>query len=330
MGDPIIQVENLVAKFKSSGKMVTAIHGVDFSIERGKVLGIVGESGCGKSVTSLSIMGLLDKKKTDVSGKILYKQENLLDYSDGQMQKIRGNRISMIFQEPMTALNPIFTIGFQLKEVLALHKGIKKKTEVRELSVEMLKLVGIPRPEKVLDEYPHQLSGGMRQRVMIAMSLLCNPELLIADEPTTALDVTIQAQVLELITELKEKYNMGVLFITHDLGVIAEMADEVLVMYAGRIVEQAPVGELFDNPLHPYTRGLLSSRAVLFHKGEKLHSIPGRVPSLTDMPVGCAFHPRCNNSCAECIKAVPDLGEVSPRHFVRCFPVQKGDLGYGI
>ncbi|BCJ94282.1 ABC transporter ATP-binding protein [Anaerocolumna cellulosilytica] len=330
MSDTILKVENLVTKFKSSGKTVTAINGVDFSIERGKVLGIVGESGCGKSVTSLSIMGLLDRKRTEISGNINYQGDNLLQYNDKQMQKIRGNRISMIFQEPMTALNPIFTIGFQLKEVLALHKGIKNKKEAKQISLEMLQQVGIPRPEKVLEEYPHQLSGGMRQRVMIAMSLLCNPELLIADEPTTALDVTIQAQVLELITGLKNQFNMGVLFITHDLGVIAEMADEVLVMYAGKVVEQAPVQELFDNPLHPYTRGLLSSRAVLFHKGEKLHCIPGKVPGLTDMPIGCAFHPRCNSVCDECRAKVPELKEVSHRHFVRCFPVQKGDLGYGI
>ncbi len=330
MGEKIVQVENLVTKFKSSGKTVTAINGVDFSVERGKVLGIVGESGCGKSVTSLSIMGLLEKKKSEVSGKIYYKGDNLLEFDDSRMRKIRGNRISMIFQEPMTALNPVFTIGFQLKEVLALHKGIRKKKEARELSFGMLKMVGIPRPDKVLNEYPHQLSGGMRQRVMIAMSLLCGPELLIADEPTTALDVTIQAQVLELITGLKEKYNMGILFITHDLGVIAEMTDEVLVMYAGRVVEQAPVGEIFENPLHPYTRGLLSSRAVLFHKGEKLHCIPGKVPSLTDMPPGCAFYPRCSSACQECRENMPELTEVSRGHFVRCFPVQKGDKGYGI
>ncbi len=330
MGEKIIQVENLVTKFKSSGKVVTAINGVDFSVERGKVLGIVGESGCGKSVTSLSIMGLLEEKKSEVSGKILYKGDNLLEFNDVQMQKIHGNRISMIFQEPMTALNPIFTIGFQLKEVLFLHKGIKKKKEARELSVQMLEMVGIPRPDKVLDEYPHQLSGGMRQRVMIAMSLLCNPELLIADEPTTALDVTIQAQVLELIIKLKEKYNMGILFITHDLGVIAEMADEVMVMYAGRIVEQAPVGEIFENPLHPYTRGLLSSRAVLFFKGEKLHCIPGMVPSLGNMPSGCAFYPRCSAVCQKCRENIPQLAEVSRGHFVRCFPVQEGDRGYGI
>lgn len=330
MSEKVIEVQNLITEFKSSEGTVTAVNDVSFSVERGKVLGIVGESGCGKSVTSLSIMGLLDEKKSAVKGRILYKGRNLLDLNDAEMQHIRGNRISMIFQEPMTALNPIFTIGFQLGEVLHLHKGIKDKKEARAQIVKMLESVGIPKPNKAVDEYPHQLSGGMRQRIMIAMSLLCNPELLIADEPTTALDVTIQAQVLELILNLKEEYNMGVLFITHDLGVIAEMADEVIVMYAGKVVEQAPVDDIFDHPLHPYTIGLLSSRPALFSKGEKLHCIKGAVPSLKNIPDGCAFYPRCRTACEKGCKNMPPLIEAGNGHFVRCFVRQEADKFYGI
>lgn len=330
MSKKVIDVQNLTTRFKSSEGTVTAVNDISFSVEKGKILGIVGESGCGKSVTSLSVMGLLDRSKSLVEGKIFYEDKNLLDLNDTEMRHIRGNRISMIFQEPMTALNPIFTIGFQLGEVLSLHKGVKDKKKARAQIVEMLENVGIARPDKVIDEYPHQLSGGMRQRIMIAMSLLCNPELLIADEPTTALDVTIQAQVLDLISELKEKYQMGVLFITHDLGIIAEMADEVIVMYAGRIVEQAACEEIFDNPLHPYTMGLLSSRPGLFSRGEKLHCIKGMVPGLKDMPEGCAFYPRCQAACQKGCSQAPPLTEVRPGHFVRCFKQQEAEGFYGI
>lgn len=314
----ILSVKDLVTQFKTSDGLVTAVNHVSFDMKKNKVLGLVGESGCGKSVTSLSVMRLHDPKLTVMKGDIEFEGKNLLAISDKEMRKIRGNQISMIFQEPMTALNPLFTIGSQLSEVLTLHQGMKDKKKIRQAVVDILNKVGIPRAEKVVDEYPHQLSGGMRQRVMIAMALLCNPKILIADEPTTALDVTIQAQVLEVMKALKDEYEMSILFITHDLGVIAEMVDDVIIMYAGRIVEQGTVEEIFHNPMHQYTIGLMDSRPSQIKKGEKLHCIPGMVPTLAEMPDGCAFAPRCPYATDECRKAVPELVEMRPGHMVRC------------
>lgn len=314
-----LTVENLVTGFKTSEGTFNAVDGVDFKIEGGKVLGIVGESGCGKSITSLSIMGLVPKPNGFISkGKIIFEGQDLLQFSEEEMQKIRGNRIAMIFQEPMTALNPVFRIGFQIAEILETHKNLKR-SECRPISIELLKKVGLPRPEKVVDEYPHQLSGGMRQRVMIAMALSCNPKLLIADEPTTALDVTVQAQVLELMKALKAEFQTSILFITHDLGVIAEMADNVLVMYAGKVMEETDCETLFDEPLHPYTNALLNSRPERIKPGEKPICIPGMVPSPFDMPKGCAFAPRCALAKAICKEKKPALKVISPNHKVRCW-----------
>ena len=314
----ILSVKDLVTQFKTSNGLVTAVNHVSFDMKKNKVLGLVGESGCGKSVTSMSIMRLHDPKLTVMKGDIEFEDRNLLALPEKEMRKIRGNQISMIFQEPMTALNPLFTIGFQLAEVLTLHQGMKEKKKIRTTVVDILKKVGIPRAEKVYDEYPHQLSGGMRQRVMIAMALLCNPKILIADEPTTALDVTIQAQVLEVMKALKDEYEMSILFITHDLGVIAEMVDDVIIMYAGRIVEQGPVAEIFNNPQHQYTIGLMDSRPSQIQKGERLHCIKGMVPTLDQMPKGCAFAPRCDHATAECQGAVPELVDMGGGHLVRC------------
>lgn len=322
----ILQVKELKTEFYTEDGWVSAVDGVSFSLEKGKTLGIVGESGCGKSVTSMSVMRLLNQKKTRLGGEVYLDGRELLGLDTAGMQKIRGNEITMIFQEPMTALNPVMTIGFQLEEVLGQHKGIKGRAARKEI-LAMLNKVGIPRAESVIREYPHQLSGGQRQRIMIAMALLCHPKVLIADEPTTALDVTIEAQVLELMKELQKEFEMGILFITHDLGVIAEMADEVLVMYAGHVVEQCSVRELFNRPLHPYTTGLLASRPSLAGKGEKLMLIPGVVPGLSDRKAGCPFCGRCRFAKDECRKALPPLSERYPGHMVRC--VFAGETGGG-
>ena len=320
MSEQVIEVKNLVTEFKTPDGMLRAVNGVDFSVKRGHVLGIVGESGCGKSVTSLSLMGLLDKKKTVRTGEILFEGHDLLKLGEKEMQKIRGNEIAMIFQEPMTALNPVFTIGFQLGEVIRLHKGVRDRKEIRSEAVRMLERVGIPDPGRVAGQYPHQLSGGMRQRVMIAMALLCSPKLLIADEPTTALDVTIQAQVLELIGKLKDEYKMGVLFITHDLGVIAQLADEVMVMYGGRVMERASVKQIFAEPRHPYTIGLMNSRTDHMEKGKELTCIPGTVPTLKDLPKhACPFATRCKYATGQCLSQIPSLTEVADGHEVSCF-----------
>ena len=320
MGEQVIEVKNLVTEFKTPAGTLRAVNGVDFSVKRGHVLGIVGESGCGKSVTSLSLMGLLDKKKTIRTGEILFEGRDLLKLNEKEMRKIRGNEMAMIFQEPMTALNPVFTIGFQLGEVIRLHKGVRDRKAIRAEAVQMLERVGIPDPERVAGQYPHQLSGGMRQRVMIAMALLCSPKLLIADEPTTALDVTIQAQVLELIGKLKDEYKMGVLFITHDLGVIAQLADEVMVMYGGRVMERASVKQIFAAPRHPYTIGLMNSRTDHMEKGKKLACIPGTVPTLKDLPThACPFATRCIYATEQCLNQVPPLTKASDGHEVSCF-----------
>jgi peptide/nickel transport system ATP-binding protein/oligopeptide transport system ATP-binding protein len=281
-------------------------------------MGLVGESGCGKSVTALSIMRLIPSPPGKiVGGEICLDGKNLLELDEREMRKIRGKKISMIFQEPMTSLDPVFTIGYEIMESIQLHQGLEKE-KAREKAIEALRVVGIPDPERRVDEYPHELSGGMRQRAMIAMALSCNPALLIADEPTTALDVTIQAQILRLIDELKEKFGASVMLITHDLGVIAEMCDNVAVMYAGYIVEYADVDTLFSNPLHPYTKGLNKSIPRLDAKTERLDVIRGLVPNLLDVPSGCPFHPRCDFCSKRCIEEVPKLIEVEDGHLVRC------------
>ena len=301
MAENILQVKNLKTYFHTEAGLVKAVNDVSFDVEKGKTLGIVGESGCGKSMTSLSIMRKM---------------------SEDEMRKIRGKKIAMIFQEPMTSLNPVFTIGQQLIEALLLHENMTKK-EAKERAIEMLKLVKIPLAERRFDEYPHQLSGGMRQRVMIAMALCCNPELLICDEPTTALDVTIQAQILDLLRNLKDRINSSIMLITHDLGVIAEMADYVVVMYAGRVVEKASCDQIFDQPLHPYTDGLMKCIPKLDDDDTKeLSVIKGMVPSFDDMPAGCTFCPRCPEAREICRCKMPDLVDVDDRK-VRCFKYTK-------
>ncbi len=320
----ILEVKNLKTSFFTEDGEVKAVDDVSFDVYRGKTLGIVGESGCGKSVTSLSIMRLIPNPPGRVvGGEILYRGRDLLKLDDAQMRKIRGNEISMIFQEPMTSLNPVFTVGDQIMEAIALHQDLPR-SEVRNKAIEMLKLVGIPLPEKRVDEYPHQLSGGMRQRVMIAMALSCDPSVLIADEPTTALDVTIQAQILDLLRDLQQKVGMGLVLITHDLGVVAEVADEVVVMYAGRVVERAPVGEIFARPRMPYTQGLLNSIPTLSKdptgkvKKKRLETIPGIVPNMLRLPQGCRFQERCSHVTESCKQVEPELRSVGGDHLVRC------------
>ena len=297
--------------------IVKAVNDVSFSLNKGHTLGIVGESGCGKSITSLSVMRLIDSPPGKiVGGKIVFKGEDLLAKSEEEMRRVRGKRIAMIFQEPMTSLNPVYTVGRQIEEALLIHESMTKK-EAKRRALEMLRLVRIPLPEKRFDEYPHQLSGGMRQRVMIAIALACSPELLICDEPTTALDVTIQAQILALIDELKEKTGTSVIMITHDLGVISEIADEVLIMYAGEIVEYAPKAQLFQNPLHPYTQGLIACVPKLGRDSDRLQTIEGTVPSFDDMPAGCTFWPRCPFAESICKEKKPPLIDCGNRT-VRC------------
>ncbi|WP_041082553.1 ABC transporter ATP-binding protein [Thermotoga profunda] len=319
MNQKILEIEDLSVKFFTSDGIVNAVDHVTFSIEKEEVLGLVGESGCGKSVTSLAIMRLLPIPPAKItSGKIIFNGENLLEKSESEMRQIRGNVVSMIFQEPMTSLNPVITIGKQIAEAIVVHQNISRE-EAKKRAIEMLKVVGIPNPEKRYDDYPHQMSGGMRQRVMIAMALSCNPKLLIADEPTTALDVTVQAQILDLMTQLKEKFGMSLLLITHDLGVIAEMCDRVLVMYAGQIVEEASCMDLFDNPLHPYTVGLLKSIPRLEPGKQPLHTIEGNVPNAIELPSGCRFHPRCSEAIEICTQKTPALITINSNRKVRCF-----------
>jgi peptide/nickel transport system ATP-binding protein/oligopeptide transport system ATP-binding protein len=321
---PILEVRNLRTSFHTEEGEVRAVDDVSFNVYAGKTLGIVGESGCGKSVTSLSIMRLIPSPPGRiVGGQIMYQGQDLAKLELSEMRKIRGNEISMIFQEPMTSLNPVFTIGNQICEAIELHQRLPKH-EVRAKAIEMLKLVGIPSPEKRIDDYPHQLSGGMRQRVMIAMALSCDPKVLIADEPTTALDVTIQAQILDLLRELQQSTGLGLILITHDLGVVAEMADEVLVMYAGRVAEQGKVREIFKQPKHPYTRGLLNSIPSLTPAGprRRLETIAGIVPNLLHLPPGCRFQERCPFVIDPCRGAEPELRTIQPDpqlpHAIRC------------
>lgn len=326
--EKILEVKNLCTSFFTEAGEVKAIDDVSFSVYKGKTLGIVGESGCGKSVTSLSIMRLIPQPPGKIiSGQILYQGRDITKLSLSEMRAIRGNEISMIFQEPMTSLNPVFTIGDQICEAISLHQDLSKK-EVKNKAIEMLKLVGIASPEKRLEEYPHQLSGGMRQRVMIAMALSCNPQVLIADEPTTALDVTIQAQILDLLRELQQKVGMGLILITHDLGVVAEVADEVVVMYAGRVVEQGRVNDIFSSPKMPYTKGLLNSIPTLSKdptgkvKKSRLEAIPGIVPNLLHLPKGCRFQERCSYVMDQCRQEEPGLRVISEStvlpHAIRC------------
>lgn len=318
MREKLIEVSNLKTYFYTKDGVVKAVDGVDLEIYPGETLGIVGESGCGKTVTSLSIMRLVDLSGKIVDGDIMFKGENLTKLSKNDIRKIRGKEISMIFQEPMTSLNPVFTIGNQISEAILIHKKISKK-EAKEQAINMLKRVDIPLPEKRIEEFPHQLSGGMRQRVMIAMALSCNPELLIADEPTSALDVTIQAQILDLLNNLKKSFNMSIMIITHDLGVIAEMADRVAVMYAGKVVEYTDVNTLFYTPKHPYTIGLINSIPRLDQKKKRLNVIPGVVPSLLNLPKGCRYNTRCSLADDKCHKYEPKIQEVEKGHKVRCW-----------
>jgi oligopeptide/dipeptide ABC transporter ATP-binding protein len=316
-------VKNLKTYFYTEEGISKAVDGVDLQISPGETLGVVGESGCGKSVTALSIMRLVREPPGKiVDGEILFKGRNLLKLSREEMRSIRGNDIAMIFQEPMTSLNPVFTIGEQIAEAILTHKRISKKEAV-EQSIDMLRKVGIPSPDKRIDEYPHQLSGGMRQRVMIAMALSCNPRLLIADEPTTALDVTTQAQILDLMNDLKDKFDMSIMMITHDLGVIAEMSDQVAVMYAGKIVEYADVKTLFSNPQHPYTWGLMKSIPRIDKEEERLNDIPGIVPNPLNLPKGCRFNNRCSLADRECVEREPGIEEVEKNHKVRCWHYQE-------
>lgn len=322
---PVLDVKQLRTSFFSSDGEIPAVDEVSFSVNKGEILGIVGESGCGKSVTSLSIMKLIPQPPGKiVGGEILLNGENLVSSSEKRMREIRGNEIAMIFQEPMTSLNPLFTIGNQLVEGIMIHKKIEKKAAIQQ-AVDMLKLVGLPRAKDIMKEYPHQLSGGMRQRVMIAMALSCHPRVLIADEPTTALDVTIQAQILSLMKDLNEKLETAIIMITHDLGVVAEVCERVIVMYAGKIVEEAPVRELFKNPKHPYTVGLLQSIPDIREDKERLYSIPGNVPKPGSITKGCRFAARCEFVHEKCLAENPPLYQIDQgEHYVRCFLHQSG------
>jgi len=314
----LLNVKNLKTYFCTYEGTAKAVDGISFTINQGKILGLVGESGCGKSVTALSIMRLVPQPPGKiVGGEINFKGNNLLDLTEKEMRKIRGGKISMIFQEPMTSLDPVFTIGHEIMESIRLHQGLKKAKAKKEV-IETLSIVGMPDAEKMINNYPHELSGGMRQRAMIAMALSCNPALLIADEPTTALDVTIQAQILRLINEMKAKFNAAVMLITHDLGVVAEMCDDVAVMYAGHIVEYTDVDTLFSNPFHPYTMGLNKSIPRLDVNVKRLDTISGLVPNLLDMPSGCPFHPRCNYCFKKCVTEPPELKETEVNHLVKC------------
>ena len=324
----LLEVKNLKTYYFTDDGVVKAVDGVDFEVKRGEVLGLVGESGCGKSVTSLSIMRLVDRPGRIVDGVINFEGRNLFDLKESEMINVRGNKISMIFQQPQTSLDPVFNIGSQIVEVFQIHSNINED-DAWQKAVSLLKLVGIPDAESKATAYPHELSGGQAQRVMIAMALALNPRLLIADEPTTALDVTIQAQILDLLRDLSSKMDTAVILITHDLGVIAEMADRVAVMYAGRIVEQASVNKIFDTPKHPYTIGLINSVPVLGMVKEELSTIPGNVPNLIDLPVGCRFAPRCTSretyALDICTRIEPDLVSINGEHCIRCWLYQDSE-----
>lgn len=324
----ILEVSDLKIGIQQNKKDIAIVNGVSFQLEKGKTLGIVGESGCGKSMTSLSLMGLLPTGVNWQGGEVYIDQKQINKKSKKEWRKIRGKKVSMVFQEPMSSLNPVYKVGSQIMEMIHSHEKISRK-EAHERAVDMLRLVGIPRPDKVVNEYPHQLSGGMRQRVMIAMALACGPEILIADEPTTALDVTIQAQILDLMKDIQEKLDMSIILITHDLGVVAEICERVIVMYAGEIVEEATVLDLFNQPLHPYTKGLLNSLPDIESEQEYLPSIEGVVPSPSDMPSGCRFFDRCEFATDQC-KKKPDLFTTSNGTKVRCWLYEENEVGGGI
>ena len=316
--DMLLSIQCLEVYFRSNGKIARAVDGVSYEVRQGETVCLVGESGCGKTVSALTILGLIPRPPGEiVGGRVLFRGQNLLDLTEDQMQSIRGSRIAMVFQEPMTSLNPVFTIGDQIAEGITVHEGVSHP-ETRKRCVQLLSDVGIATPEERLDDYPHQLSGGQRQRVMIAMALACHPELVIADEPTTALDVTVQAQILNLFAALQEKRGTSLLYITHDLGVVATIADRIYVMYAGMIVEQADAPEIFHHPYHPYTQGLLASMPARGNRGKRLHSIPGQVPDPAYKPSGCPFHPRCEFAVAACHEALPEMCDNGKGHLSRC------------
>ena len=325
MTEPLLRIEGLRTVFRSSMGDIAAVDGVDLDVPRGRTLGIVGESGCGKSMLSLSVMRLVPPPGRIAAGRVLLEGRNLLELSTAEMRDIRGSRVAMIFQEPMTSLNPVHTVGWQITEAMRAHDKRASARELRDRAIEALKRVRIPSPERRFDDYPHQLSGGMRQRVMIAMALACKPALLIADEPTTALDVTVQAQILDLLRELQAETGMSIILITHDLGVVAEMADEVAVMYAGRVAERAAATEIFASPQHPYTLGLLGSIPRLDEDRDRLLAIEGAVPPPFALPKGCRFHPRCPFAIEACTVAPPALERVAEGHVVSCIraPVEQ-------
>ncbi len=326
-GEPLLEVRELRTHFDTLAGPVRSVDGVSFTVRAGQTLGVVGESGCGKSVTALSVLRLVPTPPARIRGTVSLRGIDLLTLSEAEMRKIRGNCISMIFQEPMTSLNPVLTVGRQIAETVQLHQRLGRADALKR-AVEMLRVVQIPEPERRVNEYPHQLSGGMRQRVMIALALACNPEVLIADEPTTALDVTIQAQILDLIKRLQKELGMGVVMITHDLGVVAESCDRVIVMYAGRKVEEADVVALFDRPLHPYTRALMASMPSMNSTGTRLAEIPGMVPSPHELGRGCAFAARCPHANARCAAQTPALTEEGQGHAVACFAVEEGRVDW--
>ncbi|MFL8800000.1 MULTISPECIES: ABC transporter ATP-binding protein [unclassified Clostridioides] len=325
MNKTLIEVRDLKVYFHTDKGIVKSVNGVSFNINEGETIGIVGESGCGKSVTAMSLMKLLPTSKIE-GGEIIFQGKDILKMNENELMGIRGNEISMIFQEPMTSLNPAFTVGNQIIEGIILHQDLSKE-EAKKKVIDMIKLVEIPRAEEIYNSYPHELSGGMRQRIMIAMALSCNPKLLIADEPTTALDVTIQAQVLDIMKNIKEKLNTSIMMITHDLGVVAEMCDKVIVMYAGKVIEVADVVELFKNPKHPYTIGLLKSKPILGENKEKrLYSIPGQVPNPIGIPDSCYFSDRCEKVCDKCRTQIPPLIELNSGHSIACWLYKQEEI----
>ena len=319
MAKTLVEFKDVHTYFYTEAGTVKAVNGVSYKIKEGETVCVVGESGCGKSVTALSLMRLIAAPQGEiVKGNISFDGKDITSLSEEEIMSIRGNDISMIFQEPMTSLNPVFTVGNQIMESIMLHQKLDKK-QARDKAIEMIKLVGIPRAEAIVDSYPHELSGGMRQRIMIAMALSCNPKLLIADEPTTALDVTIQAQILDLMRDIKQKTQTSIMLITHDLGVVAEMADYVVVMYAGKVIEEGPVNDIFKNPLHPYTRGLLKSKPVINQETDRLYSIPGQVPNPIGMKDSCYFHERCEHCMEICKTQIPTIKYYDEQHKISCF-----------
>ncbi|WP_195575961.1 ABC transporter ATP-binding protein [Paenibacillus sp. 1001270B_150601_E10] len=322
MSNNLIEFRNLRTNFYTGSGVVKAVNDVSFSIREGETLCVVGESGCGKSVTAMSLMRLVAAPGKIVGGEILYKGEDLLKLKEREMRYLRGNEIAMIFQDPMSSLNPVLTIGHQIAEPLRIHKKLSKQ-DAKKKAIQLIELVGIPRAAKIYDSYPHELSGGMRQRIMIAIALSCDPKLLIADEPTTALDVTIQAQILDLMRDIKKEFNTAIMMITHDLGVVAEMADHVVVMYAGKVIEEAPVNELFSNPKHPYTQGLLKAKPVISDRQARLYTIPGQVPNPVELGDNCYFNDRCEHCMEICVQKQPDLNIYDNKHKTACWLYDK-------